>query len=207
MKKLKLYTGQTPTESVSIKIDGIQVMLDECGCVVSRSNKPIYNLDTCLLELGKKYEVFLGSFKETDSVLSTHNHERKVNKNEIYEIWPGVDKRLSLPLNCDLEKEFQRIVSQGGEGLVIDHKYKMKTIENHDVKILDVIPGKGRHLGRMGALMTTKGKVGTGFTDVEREEDWISRIGHFIEVECMELFPSGKFRNPRYSRYRWDKND
>jgi hypothetical protein len=46
MKKMKLWTGQVPEheiKNVSIKLDGIQAMLNEDGKVVSRSNKPLYN--------------------------------------------------------------------------------------------------------------------------------------------------------------------
>jgi ATP-dependent DNA ligase len=50
------------------------------------------------------------------------------------------------------------------------------------------------------------GKVGTGFSDAMRKEDWNSRIGEFIEVECMQLTPDGKFRHPRFLKRRWDKN-
>jgi ATP-dependent DNA ligase len=31
------------------------------------------------------------------------------------------------------------------------------------------------------------------------------RPGPIIEVECMGLTPSGKFRHARYLRVRWDK--
>jgi len=59
----------------------------------------------------------------------------------------------------------------------------------------------------MGALMTDMGKVGTGFTDMERQEWWIkrnSRVGTVIEVECMQLTPDGLFRHPRFVRWRPD---
>lgn len=204
MKKLKLYDGQPIKESISFKIDGIQAMLDEHGNVVSRSNKPIYNVDPSLLKPGKKYEIFLGTFKETDSVLSTHNHQRKVTKLEIYEIWPGTDPRLYVNKNTLWSVAYAKARMLGYEGIVIDHKYKVKPEETHDVPILEIIPGKGKHLGRMGALMTPMGKVGSGFTDKQREEVW--NIGEYIEVKCMELTPDKQFRHPRFLRRRWDKN-
>lgn len=206
MKKLKTYAGQPVKESIAIKLDGIQAMLNELGEVVSRSGKPLYNLDPALLEPGKKYEVYLGTFKETDSVLSTHDHIRKVVASEIYEIWPGTDERLFVDEKADVEYMFKYVTSMGFEGLVIDKKYKMKTKETHDVPITAVIPGKGKYLGCMGALMTPMGKVGTGFSDAERKEDWNSRIGEYIEAECMQLTPDGKMRHGRFIRRRWDKN-
>jgi hypothetical protein len=206
MKKLKPYAGQPVKESIAIKIDGIQAMLNEQGAVVSRSGKPLYNLDAKLLKPGKKYEVYLGTFKETDSVLSTHESERKVFADEVYEIWPDTDWRLYIDPTCQVDNVFKWAVSMGYEGLVIDRKYKLKTEETHDVPITAVIPGKGKYLGCMGALMTPMGKVGTGFSDAMRKEDWNSRIGEFIEVECMQLTPDGKFRHPRFKRRRRDKS-
>jgi len=52
------------------------------------------------------------------------------------------------------------------------------------------------------------GKVGVGFSDVERETWWtpvFRRPGIIIEVECMELTPAGRFRHPRFIRIREDK--
>lgn len=202
---MKVWGGQIPLHTLSIKLDGVQVILRD-GVVVSRSGTKLYNVDPLYLEDGKRYEAYLGSFKETNSVLRTHSHARKVRKDELYEISPATDKRLLLPLDTGIEAKFKAIVAAGGEGLVIDQTYKLKSAETHDVPILAIIPGKGRHAGRMGALMTSRGKVGTGFKDAERGEDWAARIGHLIEVECMEIMPSGKFRMPRYVRYRWDKS-
>ena len=61
----------------------------------------------------------------------------------------------------------------------------------------------------MGALITEMGKVGTGFTDINREW-WADPcrdlpVPYIIEVECMGLTKNGKFRHPRFKRIRWDK--
>jgi DNA ligase-1 len=81
----------------------------------------------------------------------------------------------------------------------------------------------------MGALLTPRGKVGTGFTDKQREEwyEWFMTqpcgiydeagekptrfelladgAAPTIEVDCWELTKDGKFRHPRYIRLREDK--
>lgn len=106
-----------------------------------------------------------------------------------------------------IEETFQLVVSQGHEGLILDKKFKVKTEETWDVPIIGVVPGKKKYTGMMGALITPMGKVGTGFTDAQRKEDWHSRIGMMIEVGCMQLTPDGKFRHARYHRLRWDKNE
>ncbi len=202
---MKVWKGQRPKHTVAVKLDGVQAMLNEHGKVVSRSGKPLFNIDPAHLADGKRYEVYLGSFKETNSVVRTYDHVRKVRADELFEIHPGTDPRIVLPLDTDIKAAFAAIVAAGGEGLVIDRTYKIKSAETHDVEILAVVPGKGKHAGRMGALVTPMGKVGTGFSDRERAEPWQERIGDMIEVECMELTEDGMFRMPRYGRYRWDK--
>jgi hypothetical protein len=199
---VKVWKGQAAQHTIALKLDGVQAMLSN-GKVVSRSGKPLFNIDPAHLEDGKRYEVYLGSFKETNSVVRTHDHARKVRADELFEIWPGTDPRIVLPLGTDIEAAFKVIVARGGEGLVIDQTYKLKSIETHDVEILGIVPGKGKHVGRMGALITVRGNVGTGFTDREREQEW--RIGDLIEVECMEITEDGMFRMPRFVRLRWDK--
>lgn len=206
MKKLKLYDNQPIKDSISIKIDGIQAMLNDKGEVISRSNKKLYNISPYLLSKNKKYEIFHTNFNITSSILRSHSSDIKIGLEHIYEIWPGTDSRLILDHNEDIQSLFNYVLSLGYEGLVIDKKYKLKKIETIDVPILDVVPGQGQHLGRMGALVTPKGRVGTGFSFKQREEPWKDRIGMFIEVECMEFTADGKFRHARYKRLRWDKD-
>ena len=60
----------------------------------------------------------------------------------------------------------------------------------------------------MGALLTEYGKVGTGFTDAQRETfTKENSIGLLIEVEYMEMTGGLKFRHPRYIRIRHDKTE
>ena len=56
----------------------------------------------------------------------------------------------------------------------------------------------------MGALETALGKVGTGFTDAERDRIDESYIGRMIEVGCWELTEDAKFKQPRFLRFRDD---
>lgn len=108
----------------------------------------------------------------------------------------------------------------GYEGLVLrqgDKWLKVKPEETHDVLITGAVEGIGKHKGRLGALQTSKGAVGTGFTDLERESLWLWFLtghsgdvpcnleGQTIEVSCMHFTPDGKFRHPRFIRMRPDK--
>src|SRR5690606_24030869 len=114
------------------------------------------------------------------------------------------------PIREYSEDEIKQILKQvneeGNEGLVIHSdkfNVKVKPKYTYDVKILEIIPGRGKHEGNMGALLTEKGKVGTGFTDLERRLfNDPSVVGSIIEVECMELTKNGKFRHARYIRQR-----
>jgi DNA ligase-1 len=119
-------------------------------------------------------------------------------------------------------------VEAGYEGLVLrqgDVWLKVKPTETYDVRILDVIEGVGKRKGHVGFFQTAKGKVG-GFKGVSYEDLnrlWKQHtrdgtpshvagvspgplIGQTIEVECLHLTPDGKFRLPRFVRFRPDKD-
>ncbi len=202
MNKLKTYNGQTPTKQIALKIDGIQA-IRKGDVVFSRKGKPLHNIDATLLEEGKHYEIFVENFSTTQSIVKRRGHPRRVERTHCYEIWPGTDKRLRLNMVIDVKTHFANALKRGYEGLVIDQLYKMKPIETYDVPVMGIQAGKGKHVGRMGALITPMGKVGGGFSDRERKRKW--QLGTLIEVECMQLTADGKFRHPRFVRIRWDK--
>jgi len=73
-------------------------------------------------------------------------------------------------------------------------------------------PGKGKHIGRMGALKVGQYKdgvltpimsVGGGFSDAHREMVWTS--GTVIEVVGKARFESGALRHSNFIRVRDDK--
>lgn len=81
---------------------------------------------------------------------------------------------------------------------------KAKPVVDSEVEVLGTVPGTGKHEGRMGALVCAhqglEFKVGTGFTDAERElQDW---LGKTITVEYGELTPRGVPRHPRFKGVR-----
>ncbi len=194
---MKEYKDQS-FSSVSWKIDGINAHR-EGNLVLSRRGKPLYNVNPELLDFGCTYEIFLGSFKLTTSVLRSHEHEFEITQDHIFLLTPDIDPRLVAPHHATLEMALRL----GYEGLVFDGCYKLKPKPTFDVRVTGTQPGTGKHLGRLGALLTPMGKVGTGFTDREREEEW--NLGDLVEVECLELTEEGKFRHPRFLRRRWDK--
>ena len=85
-----------------------------------------------------------------------------------------------------LQALLQRTVRGGGEGLMLhrgnslyqsgrnDDLVKVKTHEDTEARVIAHLPGKGRHAGRMGALLVEmptgqRFRLGAGFSDAQRE--------------------------------------
>lgn len=87
---------------------------------------------------------------------------------------------------------------------------KLKNEETEDVPITGVFEGEGKYSQMLGGFETPLGKVGSGFTDAQRQEWWVLReklVGKTIEVEFHEKTPDGMFRHPRFIRFRGDKDE
>jgi len=191
------------------KIDGVRAFLGPTGAR-SRANKPLYNLGTFLPYEGLlDVEVYLGSFVKTITAVRSQSHQ-DIRKSALYSLDP-IDERLVIKNKNDPEAAYiqyhmMQAIADGFEGLVLRQEntwLKVKPVETYDVPVLAVIPGKGKYAGKMGALLTPLGKVGTGFANYERETK--IKLGTIIEVSCMQLTPDGLFRHPRFVRWRPDK--
>ena len=118
-----------------------------------------------------------------------------------------------------LQSELDRIVSYGGEGLMLRQPgslyeagrsptlVKLKRFHDAEAYVIDHLPGKGRHRGRLGALLVHLGNgitfsVGTGFSDAERENP--PAIGSKITFRYQELTDRGVPRFPTFVRVRTD---
>jgi DNA ligase-1 len=131
-----------------------------------------------------------------------------------------------------LERYAKDMVNAGFEGIMIknlDAPYlckrstdwmKYKPVHDYDLTVIGVEPGTGKNKGRMGALVcegVDDGKhivvnVGSGFTDVERQEYWDNRddvVGRSAVViaDAITLNQSGTYslRFPRFKSFRYDK--
>lgn len=88
---------------------------------------------------------------------------------------------------------------------------KIKRVLSFDLEVIDMVDGKGKHEGRMGAIVVSfNGKrlsVGTGFTDAEREHQHYhgTWLGQIAEIEAMDLSSDGLLREPRFKGIRFDK--
>jgi DNA ligase-1 len=112
-----------------------------------------------------------------------------------------------------LQENLDEVIEDGGEGLMLHHinayyqvkrsqdLMKLKRYDDAEAVVLDYIPGKGKHLGRMGSLLVKNTedinfKIGSGFTDDERESP--PAIGDIITYQYI-----GKTKNgvPRFATF------
>jgi DNA ligase 1 len=116
-----------------------------------------------------------------------------------------------------LKRELDRVVKAGGEGLMLhradapyvtgrsDALLKLKPLLDTEARVIEHIPGKGKHVGKMGALLveTKEGvrfKLGTGFSDAVRANP--PPIGATVTYVYRDVTPSGKPRFASYLRVR-----
>lgn len=202
------------TWEITVKIDGARMLRDPEGNPVSRAGKPLHNLghiDKSITDA----EVYNGSWETSMSLVRSSVNGTPVNPEHVYSLDP-LDPRLHVgyyenPTTEFLQRTMEGYVSQGYEGLIVRKGnvwFKVKPKDTADVYVTGYQPGTGKHEGRMGALLTEYGKVGTGFTDAQRETfTKENSIGLLIEVEYMEMTGGLKFRHPRYIRIRHDKTE
>jgi DNA ligase 1 len=118
-----------------------------------------------------------------------------------------------------LKRDLDRVVKAGGEGLMLhladaayvtgrsDVLLKLKPLLDTEAKVVEHIPGKGKHTGRMGALLlqTKEGvrfKLGTGFTDAVRANP--PAIGSLVTYTYRDVTKNGKPRFAAFLRVRED---
>ncbi len=123
--------------------------------------------------------------------------------------------------NDHLKQELKRIEELDGEGLIVrkpDSLYrsgrsseilKVKSYLDTEAEVIGHVPGQGKHTGRIGSLLVVlpngiQFKVGTGFTDKERESP--PEIGAVITFKYYGLYASGKPKFPVFLRIRSKKS-
>ena len=116
-----------------------------------------------------------------------------------------------------LQTELTRIEALGGEGLMLRQpasRYevgrsatllKVKTFHDAEARVVEHLPGRGRHAGWLGAVVAELPSgltfsVGTGFTDAERENP--PPVGSLITFRYQELTDRGVPRFPSFVRGR-----
>lgn len=116
-----------------------------------------------------------------------------------------------------LDAELARVVAAGGEGLMLhradalyrpgrsDALLKYKPHQDAEAQVVGHLPGKGRHAGRMGALLvrTPEGRsfrIGSGFSDAQRDAP--PPHGSWVTYRYSGLTSKGLPRFPRFLRIR-----
>ena len=112
---------------------------------------------------------------------------------------PGTD-------SAALQKQLAGVIRDGGEGLVLhrmdapwkagrsDALRKLKLQPDEDARVVGWIAGKGKHEGRLGALMLElpngqRFALGTGFTDARREKP--PAVGSLVTYRYRDRTASG----------------
>lgn len=128
-------------------------------------------------------------------------------------------------------EEINRMVtSEGEEGIVIkdgnslyefkrsNSWCKVKTFMDTDLRVVALEVGKGKYKNKLGAALVRRfhkgkyvtSKVGSGFTDEEREEYWRDTskiVGKLIEIQYQGVTRDGRLRFPTFLRIREDKEE
>jgi DNA ligase-1 len=122
--------------------------------------------------------------------------------------------------HASLQALLNRTVRAGGEGLMLHRGaslyrgernadlLKVKPHEDAEARVLGHVAGKGKHAGRLGALLveTPEGlrfKLGGGFSDAEREDP--PAIGSWVTYRYNGTNPGGLPRFARFLRVREDR--
>ena len=120
--------------------------------------------------------------------------------------------------------KYNTVIASGFEGVVLRSPkmsyvpkrtkdlLKVKPMEDAEAIITNMIEGKGKDAGRMGALMVNlknnrskKFKIGTGFTNALRQNFWNRKEYYknkIVTFEYKGLTDAGKPRHPVYVRMR-----
>ena len=118
-----------------------------------------------------------------------------------------------------LQALLHRTVLAGGEGLMLhrgaslyragrsDDLIKVKTHEDTEARVVAHLPGKGRHAGRLGALLveTPSGqrfRLGAGFSDADRERP--PPVGSWVTYRFRGTHDGGLPRFASFVRARAD---
>ncbi|AMM26894.1 DNA ligase [Variovorax sp. PAMC 28711] len=121
--------------------------------------------------------------------------------------------------HAELQALLDKTVKLGGEGLMLHRGnsmyrgersaalLKFKPYDDAEARVVAMVPGKGRHDGRMGALWVEspegrRFKLGSGFSDAERNNP--PAIGSWVTYRYNGTNPGGLPRFARFLRVRPD---
>ena len=166
---------------------------------------------------GMRFMVFdlpqhAGPFDERLPVLN-----RVVKK--IDQPWVQAVAQKRVATDAALQALLHHTVRAGGEGLMLhrgsslyqsgrsDDLIKVKTHEDTEARVIAHVPGKGRHAGRMGALLVEmpsgqRFKLGAGFSDAQRETP--PSVGSWVTYRFRGTHDGGI---PRFASFLRERED
>ena len=135
----------------------------------------------------------------------------------IQQTWVQAAPQWKEPDEASLLRRMQRVVKDGGEGLMLhkgaalyrsgrgDDVLKLKPHEDAEAQVIGYVPGKGKYAGQTGALLvrTANGqqfKLGSGLSDAERSNP--PAIGSWVTYRYRGLHDSDLPRFASYWRVR-----
>jgi DNA ligase-1 len=127
--------------------------------------------------------------------------------------WLQAAAQTQAPKASGLQALLKQTVQEGGEGLVLhrasalwspgrsDALFKLKPLPDEEARVLAHLPGKGRHAGRMGALLLAlpdgqQFALGTGFSDAQRADP--PPVGAVVTYRYRDRTPKGL---PRFASF------
>lgn len=125
----------------------------------------------------------------------------------------------ALPDRAALRARLAQVVRDGGEGLMLHRAdaawqsgrsrvlLKLKPVQDADAVVIGHLPGRGRHAGRLGALVVRRAagtvfQLGTGLTDALRDQP--PPLGSTVTFSHHGLTPQGVPRFASFLRVRPD---
>jgi DNA ligase-1 len=116
-----------------------------------------------------------------------------------------------------LQTQLVSLTREGAEGLVLhrtsalwtpgrsDDLRKLKSVPDEDARVVSHLPGKGRHAGRLGALLLEMSNgqrfaLGSGFSDAQRSDP--PPVGAWVTYRYRTRTPTGLPRFASFLRVR-----
>lgn len=132
-------------------------------------------------------------------------------------LWLGAVAQTPVADHAALQSHLLKTVEDGGEGLVLhradalwqpgrsDALRKLKQVPDDDARVVAHVPGNGRNVGRLGALLLEmpggqRFALGTGFTDAQRESP--PPVGAVVTYRYRDRTTAGLPRFASYLRER-----
>ena len=137
----------------------------------------------------------------------------------IQQDWVQAVPQQRVATDAALQALLQRTVRAGGEGLMLhkgsslyrsgrsDDLIKLKTHDDAEALVVGHLPGKGKHAGRLGALLVEmptgqRFKLGAGLTDADRDQP--PPLGSWVTYRYRGTHDGGLPRFASFVRVRLD---